>query len=214
MSLVKRKILRFSREIRQAPSITFELLVSDLFWVMDALKIERCVLAAESMGAMIALEAVLRCPDHFTGLVIVDGRYIGARTPARDQLIGGCKQDFFETMNAFVDACIPEAGCEAQRAWGKTMANQSNAATAIQILECVESVDVESRLHGIETPTLILHGRRDVITPLASSEMLLKSLKNASLVIHDEAGHVPTVTRPDWVAAEINRFFSSDSARP
>ncbi len=199
--------------LHQTPVITFELLLSDLFWVMDALKIEQCVLAAESMGAMIALEAVLRHPDRFTGLVIVDGRYVGAKTPARDQLIGGCKQNFAATMDAFVEACIPEMGCDAQRAWGKTMAKQSNAAAAIQILECVENIDVQSRLHNIETPTLILHGRRDVITPLASSEKLLQSLKYASLVIHDEAGHVPTVTRPDWVATEINKFFSPVSAR-
>jgi aminoacrylate hydrolase len=36
-----------------APAITFELLVSDLFRVLDALKIWTCVLAAESMGAMV-----------------------------------------------------------------------------------------------------------------------------------------------------------------
>jgi pimeloyl-ACP methyl ester carboxylesterase len=38
-------------------SITFERLVYDIFAVMDALKIERCVLAAESAGALTALAA-------------------------------------------------------------------------------------------------------------------------------------------------------------
>ena len=43
-----------------APGITMELLVSDLFRVLDALEIDTCVLAAESMGAMVALKALQR----------------------------------------------------------------------------------------------------------------------------------------------------------
>jgi pimeloyl-ACP methyl ester carboxylesterase len=84
-----------------APAITFDLLVGDLFRVLDALNIDTCVLAAESMGAMVALEAALRHPERFTGLVIVGGRYSGARTPARDRLVAGCKADFRATMEAF-----------------------------------------------------------------------------------------------------------------
>ena len=81
-----------------APAITFDLLVGDLFRVLDALNIDTCVLAAESMGAMVALEAALRHPERFTGLVIVGGRYSGARIhhlahagPARP---AGCHRAF------------------------------------------------------------------------------------------------------------------------
>ena len=59
--------------VREQP-ITFEHLVQDLFRVLDALKIEQCVLAGESSGAFVVLEAALRQPQRFTGLVIVDGR--------------------------------------------------------------------------------------------------------------------------------------------
>lgn len=190
-----------------APEITFELLVSDLFRILDALSIDTCVLAAESMGAMIAFEAALRCPERFTGLVIVDGRYTGGLTPTRDRLIAGCKVDFAATMDAFVDACVPEADCEAERAWAKLIVKRSNAIAAVQMLECVEHVDVESRLSSIPVPTLVLHGNRDVITPLASSERLVELIPNAKLIVADGAGHVPTITRPQWVAEQIQNFF-------
>jgi pimeloyl-ACP methyl ester carboxylesterase len=190
-----------------APAITFELLVSDLFRVLDALKIETCVLAAESMGAMVVLEAALRRPDRFSGLVIVDGRYTGGQTPQRDKLIAGCKADFSATMDAFVDACVQETDCEAEKAWGKQIVKRSNASAAIQMLECVENVELTSRLKLISVPTLILHGSRDVITPLASSETLNALIPNSKLVVAEGAGHVPTVTRPVWVAEQINQFF-------
>jgi 3-oxoadipate enol-lactonase len=156
------------------------------------------------MGAMIALEAVLRYPERFTGLVIVDGRYSGVRSPMRDKLIAGCKQNFAETMDAFVEACIPEIGGDAERAWGKLELKRATAKEAVEILECVEHVNIELQLHKILIPTLIRHGRKDVICPLASSEKLHQSLTNSTLVVHDDAGHVRTITYPEWVAEQIS----------
>jgi pimeloyl-ACP methyl ester carboxylesterase len=155
------------------------------------------------------LEAVLRHPERFSGLVIVDGRYTGGQTPQRDKLIAGCKADFSATMDAFVDACVQETDCEAEKAWGKQIVKRSNASAAIQMLECVENVELESRLKLITMPTLILHGSRDVITPLASSENLHALIPNSKLVVAEGAGHVPTVTRPVWVAEQINQFFGT-----
>jgi pimeloyl-ACP methyl ester carboxylesterase len=194
-----------------APVITFEALVADLFAVLDALAIGQCVLAGESAGAAIILEAALRRPERFSGLVIVDGRYVGDRTPQRDQLIAGCRANFLATMDAFVNACVPEEDAEAERAWGKLIVNRSNGPAAIQLLECLEGIDIERRLHTIRIPTLVLHGSRDLITPLASSEKLAALIPGAKLAVAEGAGHVPTVTRPAWVAAEIENFFGANA---
>ena len=78
------------------------------------------------------------------------------------------------------------------------------------MLECVEGVDVASRLGSITLPTLVLHGNRDVISPLAASERLLELIPHAGLRVADGAGHVPTVTRPEWVAAQIQDFFPQE----
>jgi pimeloyl-ACP methyl ester carboxylesterase len=77
------------------------------------------------------------------------------------------------------------------------------------MMECVEGVDLESRLASITLPTLVLHGRQDVIAPLTSSERLVELVAGSKLVVAEDAGHVPTVTRPNWVAREINAFFAT-----
>jgi len=195
-----------------APRITFEMLIADLFEVLDRLAIGRCVLAGESAGAAIVLEAALRQPQRFTGLVIVDGRYVGDRTPQQDRLIQGCRMDFPATMDAFVNACVPEEECEAEKAWGKMIVKRSNAAAAIDLMECLQGIDIESRLGSLELPTLVIHGSRDAITPMASSEKLAALLPNARLVVAEGAGHVPTVTRPAWVAAQIDGYFGVGGA--
>ena len=191
-----------------AGAISFELLVGDLFRVLDALQVETCVLAGESMGAMVVLEAALRQPQRFTGLVIVDGRYSGGASAQRDALIAGCRANFNATMDAFVEACTPEPDCAAERAWGRQIVKRSNALDAVQLLQCEPAHDLLPRLGAITQPTLVLHGSLDRITPLAAAQQLVAALPRATLALAEGAGHVPTVTRPAWVAQQINDFFA------
>lgn len=198
--------------VHSAASITFEMLIADLFEVLNRLAIGRCVLAGESAGAAVVLEAAIRQPERFLGLVIVDGRYVGDRTPQQDRLIQGCRVDFAATMDAFVNACVPEEDCEAERNWGKMIVKRSNPSAAIDLMQCLQGINIEPRLGGLGLPTLVVHGSRDAITPMASSEKLVSLLPNARLVVAEGAGHVPTVTRPAWVAAQIEEFFGVGGA--
>jgi pimeloyl-ACP methyl ester carboxylesterase len=193
--------------VNRAAAITFELLVQDLFKVLDALSIDQCVLAGESSGACIALEAALRSPSRFTGLVVVDGRYYGGKSAGAARFIEGCKTNFPGTMDMFINACVPEENCDAIRRWGKQIVNRSNGSEAVQLMECLEVVDLERRLSEISLPTLIIHGSQDVITPVANSENLAAKIPNSKLVIIEGAGHVPTMTRPVDVAKAIEDFF-------
>jgi len=96
----------------------------------------------------------------------------------------------------------------AERRWAKQIVNRSNGPDAIQLMECLEIVDVERRLSEISLPTLILHGRRDVITAMANAETLAAKIPNSKLVVIEDAGHVPTITRPAVVAKAIDEFFA------
>lgn len=194
--------------VNRADKITFELLVDDLFRVLDALQIDSCVLAGESSGAFVVLEAALRQPERFSGLVLVDGRYQGGRSAGASRFIDGCKANFEATMEMFINACVPEEDCAAERRWGKQITMRSNGPDAVQLMECLEGVQLEDRLPQIQQPTLLIHGTKDVITPLANSENLAAKIPNSKLVTIDGAGHVPTVTRPHDVVRAIDGFFA------
>lgn len=192
----------------RAPAITFDLLVDDLFRVLDALAIERCILAGESMGAMIVLEAALRQPDRFEGLAVVCGRTSGKLTPGSQAMLVGCQNDFAATMAAFCKACTPEPDCAAEREWGRRIVMRSDAKSAVELLTCMEGIDHSTRFADIAMPVLVLQGARDVINPPAGAEAMARALANARLVMHPDAGHVPTLTRPEWVAQEMRGFFA------
>ena len=194
--------------VNRAETITFELLVNDLFRVLDALEISSCVLAGESSGAFVVLEAALRQPERFTGLVLVDARYQGGKSPGATRFIEGCKANFAATMEMFVNACTPEEDCAAERRWGKQIVMRSDGSSAVQLMECLEPVQLEHRVSQIQIPTLLIHGSLDIITPVASSRNLAQLLPSSKLVVIEGAGHVPTVTRPREVVRAIEEFFA------
>lgn len=193
----------------QTPTITFERLVQDLFEVLDALEIRECVLAGESAGTMVVLEAALRQPERFSGLVLVDGRCSSRISVGGRAFLDGCAKDFPATMKTFVDACINEDDCESERRWTLQFVMRSSGPEAIQLMECLQDLDLEPRLASIRQPTLLIHGQRDQVTPLTNSTLMADAIPDSRLVVIDGAGHVPMVTRPQVVADAIDEFMMS-----
>ncbi len=193
----------------QTPVISFERLVQDLFDVLDALDIHECVLAGESSGTMVVLEAALRQPERFSGLVLVDGRFSSRISPGGRAFLEGCKTDFPATMKAFIDACLSEDDCEPERRWGLQIVMRSSGPEAVQLMECLQDVDLEPRLASIRQPTLLIHGRLDRITRLANSEAMANAISDSRLIVIEDAGHVPIITRPQVVAGAIDEFMAT-----
>lgn len=188
-------------------SISLETMVSDVFAVMDALEVGECVLAAESAGAAVALQALLQHPQRFNGLVLVDGMYFWPPRNENDPFLLGLQKNYPATINQFVNNCLTEADGEAVRRWGNQILMRSSQESAIQLYTCMAGVDLRPQLSQIQHPTLILHGESDKIVPLAASKWLATQLVDCHLHVVKGAGHVPTVTHPQEVAQQINRFF-------
>jgi 3-oxoadipate enol-lactonase len=192
-------------------SITLDALVDDLFAVMDAHRVERCVLAAESMGAGVAMQALLRHPERFTGLVTIGGNWVRPQPGQYDALIAGVRRDFAATVAAFVDRCVPEPGRDAVRHWGRQMLMRSTPEHAVRLLQSKSALTVQDRLHEIQVPALILHGSLDAVVPPALSQQLAQRLRTCRLEVMEGLGHVPCVTEPLRVAQAIDDFFAGSS---
>lgn len=194
--------------IAPVQSITFENLVSDVFTVLDAYKAETCVLAAESAGALTALGAALAQPKRISRLVIVDGMYHRSAPPGQDRFLQGLRTAYPATLKRFMELCIPEPGCEHIVTWGRQILDRASPEGAVALYEMAGSVDLRAQLGRIDQRTLVVHGALDAIVPLAQGRALASALPNARLVVLDDAGHVPTMTRPVEVARAISEFLS------
>jgi pimeloyl-ACP methyl ester carboxylesterase len=191
-----------------APSsaITPGALVDDLFEVLDAFDVERCVLAGESLGALTCALAVERDPSRFAGLVLVDG------TPSADRermapLIDGSRSDYPGTVRWFIDTCVPEPDSDHIRRWGRQILLRADPEAAARILEVHAEEGIIPNLASIETPTLLIHGESDAIVPVAATYAMASALADSTVVTIPGAGHVPTMTRPEVVVAEIDSWW-------
>jgi pimeloyl-ACP methyl ester carboxylesterase len=188
-------------------AITPDALVDDLFAVLNAFEVERCVLAGESLGCAVALAAVTRDPSRFDGLVLVDGSPSVTDERVR-ALIDGARADYPATVAWFVDACTPEPDCEHIRRWGRHILLRANAAAAARMFECYLERQIRPpALDRVSVPTLVIHGSADAIVPMSVGRAMSAAIPNASFVALEGAGHVPTMTRAAEVVAAIETKF-------
>ncbi len=189
-------------------AITPDGLVDDLFTVLDYYAVDSCVLAGESLGALTCLEAVTREPTRFRGLVLVDGAPAASRERT-GRLVDGSRADYARTVEAFVDACVPEPDSEHIRRWGRQILLRAEPEAAARIFECHYERDVAVDLSQVTVPTLVVHGEDDAIVPLALGQAVAAAIPSSRLIVLPNTGHVPTLTRPRELVEAIDGWAAT-----
>jgi pimeloyl-ACP methyl ester carboxylesterase len=194
--------------ISPVETITFDRMINDVFVVMDAFGVERCVLAAMSMGAAVALGAALRHPERISGLVLVDSLDLREKSTDGDDLfLMGLTHDYARTLDGFINACVPEKDSDHIKRWGRHILDRASQESAIALYKMSKTLPIRDQLNRITQRTLIIHGDADQIAPIESAQWLAETIPQSTLKIINGAGHVPIMTRPDDVAREIQSFY-------
>lgn len=194
--------------VRRGP-ITLENMAEDVIAVADAMGARRCVLAAESAGAAVALRAAQRAPQRFAGLVLTGAAWQRQDPGASDPFIAALRSDHAGTLRGFVDGCLPETDSPELRRWGLQMLMRSSLDDAIELLRCREHpapATPASEDTWPTLPTLLVHGELDRIAPPQGARDLAGRIRGAELHLLPGLGHVPLITAPAEVAGLIERF--------
>ncbi len=194
-------------------SITPEALVDDVFRVMDAMDIDRCVLAGFSRGVATVMRAVLAQPQRFNGLILANGSgevlRPGATPVARVAPSSWPGANFRERLQWFAERCTPEPDTEHIRRWAVNILSRATpeAADRLFTMQASDPIDWAARLPGLDMPTLLLHGKKDPFCQAETMEYIQSLIPGSELVAFEGAGHVPAMVQPLDVAAAINRYF-------
>jgi len=68
------------------------------------------------------------------------------------------------------------------------------------------------RLARVTQPTLLLHGARDVLVPLASAQRMSASHPEWRFEVAPDIGHVPMLEAPEWTARTVNGWLEVEGA--
>jgi pimeloyl-ACP methyl ester carboxylesterase len=71
----------------------------------------------------------------------------------------------------------------------------------------MHSLTLPHLLAGVQTPTLIVWGKDDAITPLDSGEFYHRAIRGSRLVTLDHCGHMPEMEKPAEFAAVVRDFL-------
>ncbi|PKM44624.1 MAG: pimeloyl-[acyl-carrier protein] methyl ester esterase [Gammaproteobacteria bacterium HGW-Gammaproteobacteria-1] len=84
---------------------------------------------------------------------------------------------------------------------------QPQPAALAGALEILRQADLRAALPDITQPTLVLHGARDTLAPLAAAEYTASQLPRGRLRAIAGAGHAPFLSHPDEFLAALEAFL-------
>jgi pimeloyl-ACP methyl ester carboxylesterase len=206
-------------------TFSFEACADDVRAFCDTLGITRPIVFGHSMGAPIVLLYGARHPGHAGGLVVQGAfarfdipRLVEAfRRVAGDEVAEIADRGFRGNKTA------DEEWARVDAAFGPRVPDKEQGGRARENLELngpgmdlVRSVDIVDQLARIESPTLILVGELDPVTPVGAATEILASLPRniAQLEVIDGAGHWAWKDAPDRYWSIIEEFINSRVAIP
>ena len=198
-------------ETRVPPElVTFEEQVAVLRELLDALSVERCILAGDSGMVAVAVELAVRHPELVQALALVAGGVVDDENPAVTGFVAAMRSNFEQTLEGFVGVCIPEPDSQHLRDWLRDIISRTGSERATALVESFYGIDLSDRLSKLAMPTVVIHGEQDVLptSNIDAARAMAAAIPNCKLELLPGVGHVPTLTRPKEVADIIERLAS------
>lgn len=188
--------------------------VADAVGLMDALGVDRCILAGCSLGALVAQGVALAHPERLEKLILLAG--IAGRTDEEKRLVlerlaivqNGIPGQHFENSVArwFTDE-FRAAHPDVIAAYAES--NRKNDPQAYAAAYGVlATTDFADRLHEITLPTLIITGEHDKGSNPRMARLMAQRMPNARAVILPRLRHSLLIEGPGQVLAEVRPFLA------
>ena len=194
---------RGSARSKGAPPATMAALADDAAKLLTALHVPHAHVYGLSMGGMVAQEIALRHPGRVRGLVLggtTPGGPFAPRLGAREVYSlarGGLAERGIRAPLLFSAAFRREQPERVRELLRCFKAHRSSVkAIAAQTLASARFASTLP-LDRLRAPTLVMHGERDRLVPLAASKLLAARIPDAELVVVPGAGHAYALEAPE-----------------
>ena len=193
-------------------------MANDTVGLMDALDIKKAHVFGISMGGLIAQEIVLNYPEKVEKLILCSTTCGGSKAVqatndvlqlmmsftkvdhgveiAKEAISLMFTEDFIQNHPNLVNEKI-----ENMIKIPTTASNYTNQ------LQAGMMFNSGRRLKGVDTPTLVLHGKNDILIPPDNGEVLAKLIPGAILKYFDEPGHWIFAPDPNIISNAIIEFL-------
>lgn len=200
---------------------SFDHFAADLLGLLDVLAFERAVVLGHSMGGMVLQTAVVRAPERFEAMILMDTSHRAIRTDPGLVELGAAiaRTEGMAALMAAMDG-LGDGGPLGTAADRRVKAERPGyeefgarkmlasapamyAAMLTTITDVGSGLDRLDELRSLRLPSLVLVGEEDQPFRKPSVRMA-EAIPGAELVVIPEAGHSPQFEAPDawWAALE------------
>lgn len=172
--------------------------------LLDALSIPKAVICGHSMGGAIAQTMALDYPERMRGLILMG---TGAKLSVHPNILDRVLEHQAEVGLLLKSWLWSEYTDDKMRevSYQQFMKNDPKIVHG-DYLAC-NAFDVRPRLAEIQTPTLVIGGTADKMTPYKFSVSLAENIPNAELVTIKDAGHMVMLEQPEPVGNTIQGWM-------
>lgn len=198
------------------PAIDYsmKLFADDTVGLMDALNIEKAHILGVCMGGLIAQEIALTYPDRVERLILGCTHCGGSKQiPPSNKIIRKMMSPKKMTPDDFISLSFTEDFIKDNpgfiESYKQLMLKTPISSDSFQRQkQAIMGFSSGMRLKKIKAPTLIIHGKEDVIVPPGNAEILLKRIPGAKLIMLDNVAHFLFQPNPERVHNAINDFLT------
>jgi class 3 adenylate cyclase/pimeloyl-ACP methyl ester carboxylesterase len=205
----------------EVDELSLDAWVSDLETVVEAVGVKRFPLLGISQGCGISVEYAVRHPERVSQLILYGGFALGGkkRSDAEKEkrnamttlmrLGWGADDPTFRQM--FASMFIPGGTKEQADLFNELQRRSTSPECAARYFDTVGDLDVRSSLAKVTVPTLVMHVRGDLTTPIESGRQMAAGIPGARFIALPGKNHLFLEHEPasDRFFEEIKLFLST-----
>lgn len=188
---------------------------------LSAKKIDKCILAGNSLGGRIAWNFAVTHPKKVHKLVLIDASgyptkaksvpmaFRVAKIPLLNKIltfitprsmVRSSVENVYSDKSKVTDALV-------DRYFNMTLREGNRQALVDRMIAVYNDGNASQQIKTIQQPTLILWGDQDLLIPVSNAYQFDKDLPNSSLVILKDVGHVPMEESPTESLTALTTFL-------
>lgn len=185
--------------------VTMNQMAQDVAQLLDRLQISQAVVGGLSMGGYVTLAFYKQFPSRVDALVLADTRAQADTEEAKQTRAQHAEKALSEGLAGIADAMLPKLLTpetvskhpEVVKRIRDMMLKTKPEGAASALLGMAQRDDQTELLSRITSPTLVIVGAEDAITPVADGEKMHHAIADSRLKVIENAGHVSNLERTE-----------------
>ncbi len=170
------------------------------------------VLVGNSFGGHVATKIALERPDLCRGLVLAGASGLIEKSMVSDIQIRPSREWLQRKIGELFFDQSKMNPADVERAF-QQLSLRGRARAMVKLSRSARRNHLGDQISAITTPTLLIWGRQDIVTPPEAADEFKAKIRDSRLVWFDQCGHAPMIECPQAFAHALTGFVGELEAR-